>query len=42
VEPEAQAQPVQDFPDGDLGGRIPTPDPRHHRAALRWDRLILP
>jgi hypothetical protein len=42
VEPEAQAQPVQRAPDGDLGGGIPLPNSCHHGASLRRDRLILP
>jgi hypothetical protein len=42
VEPEAQAQLVQNSPNGDLGGGIPLPDSCHHSASLRRDRLIPP
>ena len=34
VEPEAQAQPVQNSPDCDLGGGIALPDPCHHFASF--------
>jgi hypothetical protein len=42
VEPEPKTKPVQDASDGDLGVRIPSPDPRHHGASFWRDWLILP
>jgi len=41
VKPESNAEPVQDSPDGNFGSSILLPDPRHHGASLRRNRLVL-
>jgi hypothetical protein len=41
VKSESNAEPVQDTPDGNLGSGILLPDPRHHGASFRRNRLVL-